>query len=286
MYDSFMAFLLPQTTPSFAVGSILATNPFQNNAFASASASAPVPPATIPTPVVRDADAPFNDPEADIIIRSHDLVDFRVLKVFLKRASPIFHDMFGLPNPGKSSKGTFSLDINITKDGVPVVDVTEDSKTLARLLTLIYPLEAEDPMPLGVLKELHALIEAAHKYQMETVIKRLRRWLLQPIFLQREPVRVFAIACRYKMEEEARTAAQATLEMPILKFPYVEELEYLPSRMLFELLKYHRECEETMRSMCKGSLSYEERRIFDTIVGIDKRLKDEIMTQVQLDIRF
>ncbi|KAI0255963.1 hypothetical protein BJV78DRAFT_1113987, partial [Lactifluus subvellereus] len=42
---------------------------------------------------------PFDDADADIILRSSDQVNFHVYKVILSVASPFFKDMFSLPQP-------------------------------------------------------------------------------------------------------------------------------------------------------------------------------------------
>lgn len=49
------------------------------------------------------------------------------------------------------------------------------------------------------------------KYIVGDVQKRLVKVLISPKFLEKEPVRVFAIACRYKLEVETRLAARQSL---------------------------------------------------------------------------
>ena len=50
---------------------------------------------------VRWADAPFNKPTANIILKSSDDVHFRVRKGILAEASPVFDDMFTHANPSQ-----------------------------------------------------------------------------------------------------------------------------------------------------------------------------------------
>lgn len=47
----------------------------------------------------RLAEAPFNDTQADLILRSSDGVHFRVFKTVLSLASLTFADMFSIPLP-------------------------------------------------------------------------------------------------------------------------------------------------------------------------------------------
>ncbi|KAF8273062.1 hypothetical protein EI94DRAFT_1564704 [Lactarius quietus] len=42
---------------------------------------------------------PFDDADADIILRSSDQVDFHVYRVLLSKSSPFFKSIFSLPQP-------------------------------------------------------------------------------------------------------------------------------------------------------------------------------------------
>ena len=52
------------------------------------------------------AEAPFDDAKADLILRSSDEVPvhFRVFKIILSLASPVFADMFSMPSPSTPSE--------------------------------------------------------------------------------------------------------------------------------------------------------------------------------------
>ena len=47
--------------------------------------------------------APFDDDDADIIFRSSDADDFRLYRVILAKASPVFRTMLQLPQPSATS---------------------------------------------------------------------------------------------------------------------------------------------------------------------------------------
>ena len=72
---------------------------------------------------------PFDVPDADLIIRSSDSVDFRVHKPVLSMASPVFKDLLSLPQPPDSE----------TVDGLPVVRLPEGSELLNSLVSMLYP---------------------------------------------------------------------------------------------------------------------------------------------------
>jgi hypothetical protein len=78
---------------------------------------------------------PFNMPDANIIIRSSDLVNFRVHKFILAMVSPFFTDLLSLPQPSNSE----------SVDGLPVVQLSEDSELLNSLVSILYPVRMAMP---------------------------------------------------------------------------------------------------------------------------------------------
>jgi hypothetical protein len=97
--------------------------------------------------LVRDQDHPqaqfstttsppaFNFPDANLIIRSSDLVNFRVHKPVLAIASPFFEDLLSLPQPSDSE----------SVEGIPVVQLSEDSELLNSLISMLYPVPTVIP---------------------------------------------------------------------------------------------------------------------------------------------
>jgi hypothetical protein len=77
----------------------------------------------------------FDVPDANFIIRSSDLVDFRVHKPVLAMASPFFKDLLSLPQPSDSE----------SVDGLPVVQLSEDSELLNSLVSMLYPVPTAIP---------------------------------------------------------------------------------------------------------------------------------------------
>ncbi|KAF7974707.1 hypothetical protein HWV62_11495 [Athelia sp. TMB] len=154
-------------------------------------------------PPFPDASTPFDDVYADIILRSSDAIDLKVFQLLLSMGSPFFKDM---------------------------------------LLSMCYPMGAANPPTLDKLEDVDVLLEAAIKYGVERVEKRAREMLVAPQHLRDSALRVFAIACRHKLEGEARAAARATLSQPISKNKFGAELEFLSAAKLFRLIQYHEDC--------------------------------------------
>lgn len=189
--------------------------------------------------VIQDAPEPFsgsteNWEPTDVIIRSSDLVDFHTHKTFLSFASPFFKDMFAFPQP----QATADED---KKDGKPVVRVTEPASTLMKFLPLFYPQFANIPAfdDLDGVKEVH---RAADKYLIPNATELLSGVLLQT-FVQKEPYRVFAIACIWRSESLAKAAAKETLNKD-LNFAAMANPEFgiITAQQLRKLLAFHQAC--------------------------------------------
>lgn len=188
-----------------------------------------------------DGQAPEH-PDADIIIRSSDGADYCAHALLFRLASPIFRDMFALPRP---------LGVDETKDGLPIVKLSESSRTIQILLSYCYPAVYRLDEGVKELSEVAALLEATRKYDMEMVHKAAVQLLSSSQFLEKEPLRVYAIACRYQLQPEARLAAHYTLRHPLLDDKYITELESIDAGKLYRVLMYHKKCEEVATAVAK-----------------------------------
>src|SRR6266568_9268296 len=86
-------------------------------------------------PFVREAGAPFNRQDADVVLRSADGVDFHTLKAHLSSASDVFNHMFSLPQPSE----TATNEEEELADGLPIVPIYDPSPVLKALLCYCDP---------------------------------------------------------------------------------------------------------------------------------------------------
>lgn len=100
------------------------------------------------------APAPFNEPNADIILRTSDHIDFHVFSQILIAASPFFRGMFEVPQPPPDQQQL--------KYGRPIVDISEDSKALETLLRICYPINKPKKRTLD---EVEPALHAAMKFE-------------------------------------------------------------------------------------------------------------------------
>ena len=143
----------------------------------------------------------FDAQDADLILRSADREEFRVHRCILSIASPVFRDMFAFPQP------------NDSPHHLPHVDLPETAATLDILLRYIYPIPSPKIEDFATLT--NALV-SAEKYGAEGVISRLRTILVSSHFLNLDPLRVYAIACRWSFIEEAKLASARTVYVDLV----------------------------------------------------------------------
>lgn len=172
----------------------------------------------------KQAPSPFDQDSADVILRSSDGVYFRVHSVILAQASPFFRTMFVLPQP----KGA---------DGPPpVIDCAEISNVLTTLLTLCYPIVKPRVRPFT---DIEPAVRAAQKYEMDLPVEILKGELLSldPSDLSDvSRIGVWAVACRLRFEDVARTAA-VYLNSRIVDSAPPSALEGVSAADLFRLRK-------------------------------------------------
>ena len=191
-------------------------------------------PPPMPPPPEKLADAPFDHPRADLVLRSSDDVHFRVLKGILSIASTVFSDMFSIPSPPSGHQ-----------DEIHVVPVSEDSTVLDLALRHIYPVRS----PKGdILLYASILAEFARKYQAEVLDDFIPGYLKDSI--ERDPVGVYAIAAAYGYNSIGANAARLCLNLPfsLLHSPYLR-----CATAELELLKYHVTCGGTTSAVASSS---------------------------------
>ncbi|GBE84162.1 hypothetical protein SCP_0601400 [Sparassis crispa] len=175
-----------------------------------------------------EAPFPFNQPSADVVLRTSDDVDFHLHKLILSQASPYYSHMFTLRQPPGN-------------DDEPV-RVPETSQILDKALRIIYPVP--DP-PLAALGDVAALLEVATKYDFDAITAYCAKALLDPELIRKDPFGVYAVAYDFKLEEEIRIVAKETL-----RYPYdpsaqpSKALITIPATAYIWLMQYRERCKE------------------------------------------
>lgn len=189
----------------------------------------------------RPAAPPFNKPTADLVLRSSDNVDFRVRRAILAEASPIFDDMLSLPQPPVRTPDASSS----SATEPPIVVLTESSRTLDHLLRFCYPIDNPE---LSTVEDVFAVLEASKKYLMDYVVREVHRGQFAR-HAMREPVRMYAIACRRGWGDEMRMTARASLAQPLADGNDLRELDQISAGAFIRLQAYHRACRKVAASL-------------------------------------
>src|SRR5579863_7542828 len=148
---------------------------------------------------------PLEVPDANLIIRSADLVHFRLHKSVLAMASPVFKDLLSLPQPSDSEYF----------DGLPVVRMSEDAELLTSLISMLYP--ANPVIPNSYDKVL-CLLSACQKYDLGQVQAYIRAEIDRggfPAPVGTEVFGAYAIARSKRLVTEMENAARLTLDYPM-----------------------------------------------------------------------
>jgi len=182
---------------------------------------------------ISTAQTPFDNPECDIILRSADGVDFHVFKLVLSLVSDVFKYMFTLPQDATQSDESF----------VPIIPLADTSTTLESLLLLCYP--AATPT-FKTLEDAKAVLEAARKYDMGTVIDRARDIVFAQ-FLEARPLELYALSCVFGWKQFAQKAAIQTLQINLKDLGQPSRSGFVGMKDMsasdyHKLLNYHHRC--------------------------------------------
>ncbi|KAG9088589.1 hypothetical protein FRC06_001954 [Ceratobasidium sp. 370] len=151
-------------------------------------------PSTQDSPIPSSPNAGFQD-GGDFTLRScPEEIEFRVFRLFLMTASPVFRDIL------------------TSGSGPPVMDLAEDAETISILLQYIYPRENPTIKSYGLIEK---VLEAARKYELGFITSDLRASMRSALpdfaYLRAEPLRMYALAVRHEFKGEALAAAKLTI---------------------------------------------------------------------------
>lgn len=189
------------------------------------------------------ASAPFNNPAADLVVRTSDRTQFHVVKAVLAVASPVFADMFSVAVNLPSETDSPS-DYN---EGTPILNVTESSGTMDTLLRLCYPVDN----PEASSDDIDAIIDilaAGKKYEIEVA----QTWCMSTLknfasasHPDHSKFRIFVVAYQWGFEDLMLFVAKCLLtnSMADILSVSIPELTKVDARMFQRLWTYRQKCE-------------------------------------------
>lgn len=210
-------------------------------------------PVAIPSQIFRPHPA-FSPGSGDVLVQSSDLVLFGVQTCILVHASVIFEDMFLSHSHAPSTVASSSSSAALRNSVEPVI-LSETGQTIDALLRLIYPL----PSPtFSSLSDLLPVLTAAFKYSIPAAQSHLRQQLISSPFLLHDPLRVYAIACRFSLYDEAKEASRATLRLDLFERVDWDRLATVGLAIAdyHRLVVLHRKRSLDMREVLKGASKF------------------------------
>jgi hypothetical protein len=170
----------------------------------------------------------LNVPDASIIVRSSDQVNFRVHKSLLAMSSPFFEDLLSLPQPPDDE----------LVDGLPVVQLSEDAGLLSASFRCFTPSPPRQP---GSYEKVFALLAACQKYDMVSIQQDIRDKVKLGTFptpVKAEAFSAYALASSMGLIPEMENAARLTLGQPMTFESLGEGLRSFKGQALRELVRY------------------------------------------------
>ena len=181
----------------------------------------------------------LDDPDADIILCSREHHEFRVLKLYITKVSPVLRDLIQSASSSHTSDATLSF---------PSVQLFDSNATLYSLLTFILPMH---PVLPSTLEQTMVLLSAAQKYQMDSILYIIRAVVgsQNPPFIRPETAfRVYSLARMHGLRQEALQAARTTLTFQFTIEDLEDELDAINSTHLHELWTYYQSVRTYLRT--------------------------------------
>lgn len=222
-----------------------------------------------PPPLTQSAE--FSSPEADLILQSSDGVLFKVFSRILMEASPVFRDMMTIPKPSEGLQQPLVLD--------------EEGATLELGLKFLYPIPSPTITSFEMLKN---IFKMADKYLLDSVLHALKALLVTPAFIEKAPLRVYALACAYGLQAEAKVASRHCLKIDVLQEAELyEELSMISGRDLLRLIRLHQTravavlgiLNGSNPSRCDGAGAYNSNGVPLWWLEFKARAKEELRTR-------
>ncbi len=199
----------------------------------------------------------FDYPEADVILRSRDSYEFRVLKIYIIHNSSILGEKALIsPNPQpKPTSSTIPADSDVDSgpatNALPVVQLPIEGAILFSLLTYIFPVP---PVLPSTVEQVMELLSVAQSYKMDVTLTHIRNHIAQqepPFTREGTAFLIYSFSHKHGLRTEALQAARCTLNFATLNIQHLaeeEKLDIIPGAFLLELWKYHKRVRLNLKS--------------------------------------
>ncbi|KAF7985186.1 hypothetical protein HWV62_7788 [Athelia sp. TMB] len=165
----------------------------------------------------------------DVILKSSDNMYLRASRALLSSASPVLNDKIALP-------------AEESKDNLPVIQLTEHSRTLKHLISICSPKWIKNPI-IPSISEFGEVMTAAKAYKMDGAMQIIENLFLNSPLLKLEPLGCFALAKYFGLQEPAIVTAMYTLSLPLFSRPFHTELDRITGGDYARLQNFYGTCQ-------------------------------------------
>ena len=202
----------------------------------------------------------FDYPDGDIILRSSDSRDFRVLKLFITKSSPVLADKL---TQTATDSPIAALPAGTTP--LPVVHMSESAAILSSLLTFVMPVP---PVLPPSMEEKLELLSVAQKYEMGHILVHIRGSIsLQdpPLVSRSNALHVYSLAQKYGLRQEVVQAARLTVRSTLTIENLGGKLDVMSGDHLHQLWRYHQRLRRKLISKIDGFRQSSAYRALDSL---------------------
>jgi len=216
---------------------------------------------------------PFTTEDGDAILRVAPDDIFRVHKIVLSLASPVFKDLFQTAQPDQPDRG---------QNGLPTIPITDPPESVDLLLRFIYP-GVVPPIITDPIK-LSALLTIADKYGVQMILPIVEERLDDEVVLEEDPFGVYIVARRWGFTDVAKSAARRLTLHKVMASPSSKDPQSFTGDDFFRLVWFMQRRGENGKLMIRGEvLGYETYNHSLEEVEFFNQLIERILGEFEVD---
>ncbi len=206
----------------------------------------------------------LDDPDADITLRSCDLQEFRVLKFYLIKNSPVLSKLIQSSAVNSPDSST-----SLHAGALPCIQLSDSGTILSSLLTFILPVPFILP---PTTEQIMELLSVARKYKMNSTLAHIRAATgsQDPPFIRPETTfHIYSLAQRYGLGQEVARAARMALTFPMTIEGLEDKFDTMSGAYFHLLWKYYQRVRTNLRS---DLMAFRTDGAHSTLVGLTCRV--------------
>ncbi|KAF8986375.1 hypothetical protein BDQ17DRAFT_1192016, partial [Cyathus striatus] len=126
----------------------------------------------------------------------------------------------------------------------PIFYLPRHSRNIYKLLEICDP--SASTVGFGEPDVMHSVLRMAVRYDIPKAVSFVKLWWAS--LVKANPVESYFTAVQFGWEDQAREAAKATVYSSIEE-AYTPEMEHVPARSYYNLMKYHHECQSVVSTI-------------------------------------